>query len=308
MSALPFRFGAVTDELDDDLERAVAIARDLGVEAIELNQVWGHNIVELADTEIAQVRRIVTESGVRVVAIDPPCFKLCHVDHLPAGQIMDDPEVAQHFAMLQRALLLAQRLSAPFVRVFAFRRRGIAGLGNPSPRLPDGGPIPPEALDRVAEALSEAARRAEAVGVVLALENVRSCWANTGANTARILDAVGSPALQALWDPGNDFVSGGVPYPNGYEAVRPRVVHVHVKDARVIDPTAGLTRWEAIGDGEIDYPGQIRALLEDEYNGVVSLETHWRPDGGSAESASRTSFAGLLELVREAEDSATGGV
>lgn len=308
MSELPFRFGAVTDELDDDLAKAVEIARDLGIGTIELNQVWGRNIVELADTEIAQVRRIVTDSGVRVVAIDPPCFKLCHVDHLPAGQVVNDPEVAQHFVMLQRALLLAQRLGAPFVRVFAFRRRGMAGLGNPSPRLPDGGPIPPEALDRVAEALSEAARRAEAVGVVLALENVRSCWANTGVNTARILDAVGSPALQALWDPGNDHVSGGVPYPDGYEAVRSRVVHVHVKDARVVNPAAGLTRWEAIGEGEIDYTGQLRALLEDQYAGVVALETHWRPDGASAETASRASFAGLLELVREAEDPATSGV
>src|SRR5262249_25067945 len=157
---------------DDDLGRAVQIARELGIDTIELNQVWGRNIVELADTEIAEVRRILTDSGVRVIAIDPPCFKLCRVEHLAAGQVLNDPELAQHFVMLQRALLLAQRLGAPYVRVFAFRRSGMAGLGNPSPRLPDGGPIPLAALDRVAEALSEAARRAEAVGVVLALENV----------------------------------------------------------------------------------------------------------------------------------------
>jgi sugar phosphate isomerase/epimerase len=192
--------------------------------------------------------------------------------------------------------------------VFAFRRSDMVGLGNPSPRLPDGGPIPEEILDRIAEALREAARRAETAGVTLVLENVRSCWANTGVNTACVLEAVDSPALRALWDPGNDYVSGGTPYPGGYEAVRPHMLHVHVKDARVADPASGRTSWEPIGEGEVDYLGQLRALLEDGYSGVISLETHWRPPSGSAESASRHSFAGLLAVAREASDPAARGV
>jgi sugar phosphate isomerase/epimerase len=305
---LPFRFGAVTDELDQDLERALVIARDLGLAAVELNSLWGRNIVELADEEVAHVERLLGEGGPHVIAIDPPCFKPCVLDHLPVGRVAEDPDVARHLGMLDRALALARRFKAPYVRVFAFRRSGIVGLGNPSPRPPEGGAIPEEMLDRVAEGLREAARRAEEAGITLVLENVRSCWANTGINTAAVLEAVDSPALRALWDPGNDFVSGGTPYPTGYEAVRPHILHVHVKDARVIDPAAGLTSWAAIGEGELDYVGQLRALLEDGYQGVVSLETHWRPENGSAEEASRHSFAGLLALTREVTDAATRGV
>ena len=63
-----------------------------------------------------------------------------------------------------------------------------------------------------------------------------------GVNTAAILEAVDSPALRALWDPGNDFVSGGTPYPTGYEAVRPHILHVHVKDACVVDPAAAKSQ------------------------------------------------------------------
>ena len=44
------------------------------------------------------------------------------------------------------------------------------------------------------------------------------------------------------------------------------------------------------------------------YQGVVSLETHWRPQGSSGEEASRHSFTGLLALTREVSDAATGGV
>ncbi len=305
---LPFRFGAVTDELDQDLDRALAIARDLGMAAVELNSLWGRNIVELSEEELARAARALGDGSPRVIAIDPPCFKPCVLDHLPVGRVAEDPEVARHLEMLDRALLLARRFDAPFVRVFAFRRSGIVGLGNPSPRLPDGGAIPEEVLDRVAEGLREAARRAEEAGITLILENVRSCWANTGVNMAAVLEAVDSPALRALWDPGNDFVSGGTPYPNGYEAVRPHLLHVHVKDAVVVDRAAGLTGWAAIGEGDVDYRGQIRALLEDGYTGVVSLETHWRPEGGTAEAASRYSFAGLLAVTGEVSDSATGAV
>jgi sugar phosphate isomerase/epimerase len=305
---LPFRFGAVTDELDDDLDRALSIARDLGITAVELNQVWGQNVVELPESAVARAERILGAGKARVIAIAPSCFKPCVLDHLPVGRVAEDPEVARHLELLERALALARRFDALFVRVFSFRRSGIVGLGNPSPRPPDGGSIPEEMLDRIAEGLREAARRAEEAGVTLVLENVRSCWANTGVNTAAVLEAVDSPALRALWDPANDFVSGGVPYPNGYEAVRPHMLHVHVKDARVVDAAAGLTAWAPIGEGEVDYQGQIRALLEDGYPGVLALETHWRPAGGSAESASRQSFAGLRALVREMADSASGAV
>jgi sugar phosphate isomerase/epimerase len=305
---LPFRCGAVTDELDEDLEQALRIADDMEIESVELNQLWGRNIVHLPEADVTRAEAVLEAAGARVVAIDPPCFKTCEIDNLPAGRVVEDLEVARHLALLDRALALAQRFRAPFVRVFSFRRSGMLGLGNPSPRLPGGGAIPEEVLERIAEALREAARRAEGAGVTLVLENVRSCWANTGNNTAAVVQAVDSPALGALWDPANDYVSGGIPYPEGYETVRSYIRHVHVKDASTVDRSSGLTRWEPIGDGEVDYLGQIRALMEDGYTGVVSLETHWRPADWSAERASRRSFDGLIEIVREVIDPASGAV
>ena len=73
---------------------------------------------------------------------------------------------------------------------------------------------------------------AESAGVTLAFENVRSCNIGTGAETARLMETVNSPNLRVIWDPGNAYVSGEArPYPDGYEVVKPWIVHVHVKDA-----------------------------------------------------------------------------
>src|SRR5438477_78973 len=83
--------------------------------------------------------------------------------------------------------------------------------------------LPEHRLAQLADKMRRAAQIVADAGLVLGLENVRSCWANSGYNTGKILDAVDHPALQAMWDPGNDFVSGGNPNAEGYQAVRGRI-------------------------------------------------------------------------------------
>ena len=116
------------------------------------------------------------------------------------------------------------------------------------------------------------------------MENVRSCFGNTGPNTAAILATVDHASVRAIWDPANDFVSGGEGFRAGYDAVKPWMVHVHAKDATVVDPATGLTAWTAIGQGDLDWPAQIRALLDDGYSAAASA---WKPTGIPKAAAGR---------------------
>lgn len=291
-------FGACTDEVHPDLETALRAIRDLGMHRVELLAFWGKPIVEMTDAEIERAGRLLQEHHMRVSAIGSLFLKGVELGNVPRGGVAKDPGFVKELDVLRASIHAAQRLGAPIVRTFAFRRDTMVGLGNPSPRLPRGGTIPDELLEKVAEGLRIAAHLAAGAGLILGLENVRSCWANTGDNAARIIAATDHPALKAIWDPGNDYVSGGVPYPAGYEAVRPHICLVHVKDARVVDHQTGLTRWEAVGRGDVDYVGQFRALRRDRYEGPLSLETHWHPvPSGQTEpdriADSRTSFEGI---------------
>jgi sugar phosphate isomerase/epimerase len=174
----------------------------------------------------------------------------------------------------------------------------MVAMGNPSPRCVRGGAFPEMMQERVATALSLACREAEKAEVRLGLENVRSCWGNSGYNTALILERVNSPWLSAIWDPANGFVSGEEDaYPDGYEAVRPYISHVHLKDAVVENVSDGLIRWERIGDGDVRLQEQMTALRADGYAGCVSIETHWSPPGGSKESNTRQTYDGLIEML-----------
>jgi sugar phosphate isomerase/epimerase len=300
--ALLARFGVCTDEVHADLETALRVARDLGMCEVELLECWGKPVVTLDDREIDRARGLLQTYGLTVSAIGSLFLKLVELGHVQPGQVDRNPAFRQDMDMLRAEIRVARAVGAPIVRTYAFRREGMVGVGNPSPRLPRGGEIPDDTMAKIVEGLRIAANETAEAGLILGLENVRSCWANTGHNAARIIRAVDRPELQAIWDPGNDYVSGGLPYPDGYEAVKPYICHVHVKDARVADPATGLTCWEAVGRGEVDYVGQFAALRRDGYTGPLSLETHWHPTppaGGEPDriADSRTSFAGVRQAL-----------
>lgn len=295
------QFGVCSDEISEDLETALRLIRELGLGWVELYHVWGKPLTELSAAELDRARRLVDAYGLRVSSVGSLLLKGTLLGHVPAGRVAADVDFRAELARLRASIRTARCFDTTIVRTFSFRRDDMVGLGNPSPRLPHGGAIPEPVLEKIAEGMAVLCEEAGAAGVTLALENVRSCWGNTGHNAARIIARVNSPVLRALWDPGNDFVSGGVPYPDGYEAVRPSIVHVHVKDARLVDAATGLTTWEAVGGGAVDYAAQFAALAADGYAGRLSLETHWHPAGSTGVEDSRRSFDGIRTAIEQAE-------
>jgi hypothetical protein len=85
--------------------------------------------------------------------------------------------------------------------------------------------------------------------------------------------------LRITWDPA-DVVHGGLaedPVRTGCPAVAPHVANVHVKDARVEGDRA---EWTQMGEGVVDWPGQLGQLQRSGYAGFLTLEPHlqYEPD------------------------------
>ncbi|UCH33514.1 MAG: sugar phosphate isomerase/epimerase [Armatimonadota bacterium] len=297
-----------TDEISQDLEHALDVAEEFGVRAVELRGVWDESIVEQPDEEVARIRDILVARGFTVASIATGFYK-CDLPGFPAREGVDEQAAAatveQHVAMLRRAVELCRVLDAPVIRGFAFWRpahvpvgieRDASGPSNKHLREAD---VPREAWTRMVAAFEEPVRIIESAGVVFGLENEHACGVGRGDETARFIEDLGSPSLRVAWDPGNAFFSGEVPYPDGYDHIRPYVAHVHVKDAAV-EPDTGKARWVVMGTGEIDWPRQFRALIEGGYEGAVSLETHYTPAGGTREDGSRLCMAAMMDMLRDA--------
>ncbi len=285
-----FPIAVITDEFTQDFERICRTAVEMGIPALELRTIWNKNIVDMNDEEIRQVEHLAQEFGLDVVSIASPVFKCT----LPDGGDIDHrfEQDAFHSAhtyddqlrILERSLELANIFEAPIVRVFSFWRT-----------------VQPEKItSRIIEALHGAVEKAAAAGVKIGLENEHACNIATASESAPILDAIQHQSFGLVWDPANCYIAGEVPYPDGYGRLAAnRILHVHAKDG-VLPLGSDRMIWGDVGAGEVDWTGQLSAMVRDGYAGMVSLETHWGGPGGDKFKGSTICARSLQRLVAEA--------
>ncbi len=277
----------ITDEIDADLDRALAVMAEYGVHGAELRTIWDKNIADAPREYWQRAKDTLAKHGAHVVGIASPFYKC----ELP-GETTEGPIGPLHsasarglgdqIALLEHCIEIARFFDTNLIRVFSFWKHGS---------------LTPEIEERIVDSFAEPAEIAEREGIILGLENEHACYLGTGAQTARVLEQINSPAVRAIWDPGNAFMGGEAPFPTGYEAIKDFVTHLHIKDA-VVPEGAPQPVWTVVGDGQIDYVGQIAALRANNYAGYLSLETHYS-SGGSKEESSRQCLVGLQRLLAE---------
>ncbi|MEZ4707040.1 MAG: sugar phosphate isomerase/epimerase family protein [Caldilineaceae bacterium] len=291
-----YEFGVITDEIDQDFERACNIARELGMKYVELHQVWNKDIHELSDAELNQAKAILDENGLRTHLVCGMFFRPFSLADVELASMEQHPRFQEHMQRLARFIKIAHQFGAPNIRTFGFTRD--VGGTNPSPRSSDGGGMSDETLAKIAKGIQIACDRLAAEGLTLALENARSLYANTGGNMRRVLDAADRPNLKIIWDPANAHVAGEDPAA-GFAQVQGHIVDVHCKDARVVDDSTGLTAWARIGDGGTDWAAQLK-LLENEPVQSFTIETHWRGEDIDKAESTRRTFAALQNIISAA--------
>jgi sugar phosphate isomerase/epimerase len=282
-----FKLGIITDEVTQDFEHALQWARSFNLNWVELRFVWNKYVTDFTTDDVARAKELLAKYSLQVSVIDSAYFKTL----LPGTQSQFDTGKADPLqsdfgaqkAILEKAIQRAEDFGTQKVRIFSFLRVN----------------DPVRVFDRVAKELEEAAAVAHREGIHLLLENEFSCNVATGAEAAAMLAVVKSPALGLNWDPGNAYAAGETPFPNGYQALdKNRIWHIHLKDAAP-HSKGGEPIWMPIGGGKIDYLGQFRALHHDNYQGTMSLETHYLNAAKNKEASSRESIEGLLKVIHE---------
>ena len=278
---------AITDEIGNTVEEAVAFAHQYGLQWVEIRD--RHTVESrkeyftLSEAEIKTDAQLFAKEGLKVSFINTSLLKFAWPGMEPPRPRPEDPAAKERRLAgekakfdnrmddLAKAIRCAQWMGCDKVRVFT---------GN---RVAE----PPSVFLRVAEVLGEMTALAEKENVYLLIENEGSQNVGTSAELAGIMKAISSKRVAMNWDPHNAY-GKETSYPDGYKLLPlDRLMNVQVKAKGVMPNSPEKEDWKGI----------MTSLANDGYTGKVGLETHIFD--GTLIAAAHTSMEEILRIVKE---------
>ncbi len=267
----------LTDTVTSDLDRALHYTLLWGLEAAELRTVGGP-ADRVPHVNEAKVERRLREDEILPAALVPGLFE---------GHAGRRAPWLNALATFDETLRLCERIRCPRVVVSAFRPSADAEG--------DAEGTSEDVTEVAAEALRRAGRAAARRGIALAVLNEYGMAHATGASLARLLARVDHALVRAAWNPAAALRSGEDPA-RGLAALDGRVELVRCADGR---DAGGTWRSLPLGEGAIDWPGQLLALHRQGFRGPVSLEITNEPRPTHGLRAATRLIRTLREVQRQ---------
>jgi sugar phosphate isomerase/epimerase len=284
------KLGVITDGISRDLEHALDVMNEFGLTHAELQFLWDKEVGDLSTAEVTKVKDLVSAHGVAVSCISRHIFAGLSVGDLEK----DSPTYSAHIDALRRCIDMAKALDCPLVRVMSFRKEMIlfgshgADVWNVSKGV----------WDKLVSLMALPVQIAEDEGMTLVVETGNNALITSAYLGRKLIDELGTSRLKVLWDPCNSLYCNERAFPDGYETLKGGYLgQVHLKDALIDIPKATVD-CKALGEGHMapDLEAIAEALKADNYDGAISLESVYRPDGGSFEDGFRASVSTLKRL------------
>ncbi len=238
------RISAFADEISDDLEIQIQNLLANHVGYIELRGVWGKNVLDLSEAEVREVKRRASGSGIGFSAVGSPL-----------GKFPVDGDFALQMDGLKKALEYAQILEAPYIRLFSFYM----------PYEEDPAIYRSQVIDWLGRMILEA----EKTPIVLAHENEKGIYGDTGARCLDLYAALRSPAFTGIFDFANFVQCGQRPYADCWLSLRPYIRYFHVKDALL-----GTGQVVPAGQGDGDVAVILGEAFAAGFDNFLTLEPH----------------------------------
>lgn len=232
-----------SDEISQDIDRQFSHLNHLGISYFEPRGVNGTNISALSDEQVTGLVRKMEQYGICASSIGSPIGKISITDPM-------EP----HLELLKRTIQIAKALGTRRIRIFSFY-------------MPDG-EDPAPYREEVMKRMRQMTDVAEQEDILLLHENEKGIYGDIALRCKEIFDEIGSPNLRGVFDPANFVQCGDSVYPEAFHLLKEHIDYFHVKDAL----KDGSVVPAGKGDGCLEE--LLRELVEDGYDGFLSLEPH----------------------------------
>jgi len=231
-----------------------------GYSGIELRGILGDldlpNRPELAPDRIPAVKKDLADHG----------LKISDLGSSSEMHLSDPDKRAQSIADAKRFIDLAEKLDAPYVRIFGNRLEGPHD----------------ECIHRVVAGMRELAIYAAPRNVAVIIESHGDFV--TTALLKQVLSEANHPNALLLWDAHHTFVDGHEEPEATVRELGKWICHTHLKDSV---PQNGDRHYVLTGQGDVPVKRQMQALAAINYKGFFCFEWEklWHPDIAEPEVA-----------------------
>lgn len=254
----------------ETLDVLLPMAKDFGIQYLEL---WGSNLESngkpavnsfaFSDKDLEKAKKQIEDAGLTVGSIS-------------SGLGLDTKMTSDPKAFSDE--LVATVEAAAFF--------GAKVVNHYSDKIQPG--LVPE-IDRLHAYFDAATKRAEELGIVLALENEAGDASRTPENMLSIVEAFDSPNFKTNFDATNYYHASCEAFPYAYELLREHIAYVHIKNGRLYRPgfcpdtkwfggamtcEPGTIYYCEAKDGVVNIDGLVHRLAADGYDGLCTLEPH----------------------------------
>ena len=284
------KIGVITNGISEDLEYALKVMNKTGVKYAELQFVWDKQVGDHTPEEIDKIKKLVDSYGVKVSCVSRHNFNGLSVMDTEVG----DENYNLHMAYLKKTIDMAKVLGTRLVRVMTFNKQMVIWGTNGADRWVAGGN---KSWDKFLKLFEKPVQLAEDEDVDLVMETGTNAMIVSGFLARKMIEDLGTKHLKVIWDIANSLYCADIPFPDAYAEIRNYIGHIHMKDMKVDIPKATVN-FRSLGRGDLaPYLEDIaNALRKDNYNGVISLESVYRPDGGTFEDGYYKSIEAMKEL------------
>lgn len=253
------------------IEEALHLFKRAGLDAAEL--IWTNDYSAAIPEEggeaiIRRIRDVAGELGLEIVGLTP---------YMSDFNSLDDNLRQRDIDRMHRCIEATAALGATNIRVYA-------GSYQPGDSQRE------EKWERLVDAMKTLGQHAHEAGVKLCAENHFNTMTVSAAETVALVEAVNSPGVGILYDQANLAFTYNEPYDVAIPLQRNWISHVHVKDLIFVDDRKEFkadqvarvkaedraVRSRVVGDGVLDWPAILKALVESGYSGYLSLEYEYR--------------------------------
>ena len=276
---------------------ALEVLAEIGYEGVSLTPDAGLlDPYRLGAEEVAEVRRVAEELGLELTVETGTRFLLDpRRKHWPTLLEADAGERARRVDFLERCVDLAADLGAGVLSCWSGRAPD-GSVGDARPREPTGEPaVEPateELWERLCEGLARVLARGRAQGVAIAFEPEPGMFLERPAGYEELVRRLGAEgdALGLCLDVGHCLCTGDLPVDEVIRRHAARLLLVHLDDV-----AGGVHVHRMFGEGDLDLPGVLRALIEVGFDGLAAVELS--RDGHRAYEAAREAWTKLVAAL-----------